>query len=415
MAGGWYLYEVYKNGILANLMSLEAQQHLIIGLGLLLVGCVMSCFAAKHRKGIDTATGCITASCDCIFEMPSILLEPFLSISCKVMLLGPLAYYFILLVSSGRMAQYWVDGVPFRRLVHSEEQKFYMAYTLFMFFWVMELIHSCSQYLLSFTAQRWYFTPYIEGMKGAMPCCMLLAGICNLFRYHIGTMAFGALLHMFGRGFKIFLKCMPRPKKGSNPVCCCCGEGCYALAGMLKKCAYMDVAITSSNYCSAASRAYDTMSYRVPAVAVLNGAQFVFQICGTGVIVAFQAITQATSQLYLVDLNAVLVASAVGGLIVALAFMIVFDTVGDTILYCFALEEQRYLQVKDSLAGSETPRIFSACAFGRGNKSPGLIGWLIGGDGREPLVDADHRLEYAPDSLRQLIDDQGQAEEYSEG
>merc|ERR1712151_572005 len=67
-------------------------------------------------------------------------------------------------------------------------------------------------------------------------------------------------------------------------ICVCCIECFEKCLGKLNKTAYMDVAITSSNYCKAASRAMETVAGEAGTIAILDGAQTIFVIAGMGII-----------------------------------------------------------------------------------------------------------------------------------
>ena len=110
-------------------------------------------------------------------------------------------------------------------------------------------------------------------------------------------------------------------------------------------------------------------------------------------------------EMFLKEPDAVVALAAVLGLAVGVSFMNVFDVIGDTILYCLALQEQRFTQLKNahnpyhkddatlmerwglkskvlSLAfcvavGAFTPRC--TCRDGSG----GFLSWMMGYDEHE--------------------------------
>lgn len=117
----------------------------------------------------------------------------------------------------------------------------------------------------------------------------------------------------------------------------------------------MDVAVNSSSFMEAKMRTRSLLDYQVAAVSSLAGTQLIFKVCCIGLI----SIASQTSILVFcgfiggpskhehlrgdVDANDMrlgLVYGGIGGLI-GICFMHVFDGVGDTILYCFALEHRR--------------------------------------------------------------------------
>merc|ERR1719223_97531 len=89
------------------------------------------------------------------------------------------------------------------------------------------------------------------------------------------------------------------------------------------------------------------------AIAILNGSCFIFQLCGVGVItgggaaLTYIMVTNvdefaiATNPHYVADPA---LCAGVGGFIcflVSVSFMLVFDMVADTMLFCFAQDKKR--------------------------------------------------------------------------
>merc|ERR1719230_1409550 len=80
-------------------------------------------------------------------------------------------------------------------------------------------------------------------------------------------------------------------KSGGNPLVVCCAKVCVCCIWIFEKCirflnknAYMDVAVNSTSYCLAARNAFWTLTANVGAVAVLNGACWIFELAGLGAI-----------------------------------------------------------------------------------------------------------------------------------
>merc|ERR1712070_229828 len=115
----------------------------------------------------------------------------------------------------------------------------------------------------------------------------------------------------------------------------------------------MDIAITSSNFCTAAKRAFKVIMTNLDTIAFLNGACWVVHWAGLGAITAgccyltwlmLRHMTQFSdkaSEHYVHDPIAVTIVSGLIALYIARGFMLVFDTVADCILYCYAIEKIR--------------------------------------------------------------------------
>merc|ERR1719387_601189 len=88
-------------------------------------------------------------------------------------------------------------------------------------------------------------------------------------------------------------------------------------------------------------------------VAILNGACWIFQLAGFGAITSAgvyltwlcittrSEFTTPESALYIHEPVVVCVAAGIICAIIAWAFMVVFDVVADTMLYCFAVDQKR--------------------------------------------------------------------------
>lgn len=182
-------------------------------------------------------------------------------------------------------------------------------------------------------------------------------GLC----YHLGTLAFGAVIIAFARLLRMGLGYLEKLSSDTGNcigaciakvLFCClyCFETCLSF---MNRNAYMDVALHSSNFCEAAKRANTIITNEVTALGALMGACWTFQMGGLGAITGLGALltglmvrhidaySQPTSEFYVQDPVSLTIVAAVISFLVALAFMIGFDTVSCTILYCFATEKHQ--------------------------------------------------------------------------
>eukprot|EP00439_Symbiodinium_sp_Y106_P003582 s1125_g1.t1 len=175
--------------------DLAVQQSLWVGLTGVSFGAIMCCTMVKIARGVNTAEGVVTATTECLFEIPSILLEPAFSLMIKVLLAGPLIFLALDYASTGKM--YLIQGEHgiHRNLSLQAEQWGVILYFFVMILWVLELVHNMTQYILAYVSQRWYFTPYVDDQKIDLPQIFLVVeATWNLFRYHLGSVIFGSFL-----------------------------------------------------------------------------------------------------------------------------------------------------------------------------------------------------------------------------
>merc|ERR550525_366494 len=100
---------------------------------------------------------------------------------------------------------------------------------------------------------------------------------------------------------------------------------------------------------------------------------------------------------YIEDPKVVSFISGILSGLIGFSFMLVFDTVGDTILYCFATEQRRHSQVDFSRKWGLTGAAHSG----------GLFSYLFGSSSSTNSEDSDNegeKVNYAPPRLRELIE-----------
>jgi len=307
------------------------------------------------------AIGCIEAACECIVDLPSILLEPLITLVFKSIFLVTMLLGFFWLLSCGEVK----DHGMYRTLEYSDTERIYIWYYVFMMIWVSELCSAMSHFVLSYVTERWYFTPYRKGCIGRgkvdLPGFAILQAYSVGILFHLGSLAFGAVVIAFIRVLRMALAYVGRESSASGNCCsaclakvafCCltCCEGCLQF---LNKNAYMDIALHSSTFCVAARRANALIAGEVTALGALEGACWIFQIGGLGAITGLGALltffmvrhtdiySEPTSEQYVQDPVLMVLVAAVISFLIALVFVISFDTISSTILYCFAIEKQQ--------------------------------------------------------------------------
>lgn len=219
-------------------------------------------------------------------------------------------------------------------------------------YWIMELITSIGQFVISYSVVMWYFTPL---PKRSIPIPVVRA-TWNALYYHLGTLAFGAAVIALCRFVRLILGYFARASEGQgNPVaaavakCLVCCVSCFKrFMEFISKNAYIDVCITSSSFCVAAKHTWDFVLKEGGKVALLNGACFIFEILGafaiscSGAYCTWLLVTEVpwfyenTSDHYVAHPEVCAGAGFIISLTIAAAFMNIFDHTADTLLYTFA-------------------------------------------------------------------------------
>merc|ERR1719487_1720727 len=168
-----------------------------------------------------------------------------------------------------------------------------MPYVVFLsyilgIFWVDELFTALSQFVVSYSVVLYYFCPKDASGYKDVPHFPLWRGYFNGIVFHIGTLAFGAAVIAVVRIIRAVLMYIAKQaEKDGNALLACIAKCLVCCVTCLKKCleflnknAYMDVAIRSTWFCTAARNALKMIMQEAALMSLLNGACFVFQIAG---------------------------------------------------------------------------------------------------------------------------------------
>lgn len=370
--GGVFTYASFQEGGLDGLPSTgDRTWDMYIGLGCIALGGVMVCISCCACAAIETAIRVVQAASECLLSMPTLFVEPVLTQLLRLSILSGLLYGLGQLLSCGEMStmtleQYAalagssVSGV-FRKFTYSEDEIYYILYYLFMIVWAMCLCTAAAQFAIAYAVSCWYFTPVVEGSREGVPCCPIVWGYIIGWTLHLGSLAFGSFFIAALIAVRVVLAYIARQARAEDnhaaaaiAKCLSCCVACFQRClEFLNKNAYMDIALNSTNFCFAAKNAFMIIIKEFPEMAILNGACWVFQVMGVGsvttlgcalVYVVIKNVAQfndPSSAAYIAD---PLLVMAIAGLVcfsVSYAFMMVYDVVADTILYCKATEEIR--------------------------------------------------------------------------
>ena len=147
-------------------------------------------------------------------------------------------YFLLYLGSCGKIDKVEVPllNVHYYTYVWTREQKGYLWYSLFLFFWVSAFIMACTQYVLIVAIVSWYFTEN-ETTRGNFS---IFKGYWFVIRYNMGSLLFGsfilALVWMIRAIFEYLNKKlqsangdrpMPRPVQWLLGCCRCCLACCH--------------------------------------------------------------------------------------------------------------------------------------------------------------------------------------------
>lgn len=372
--GGYAMYVFFSDsdGIDDMPGTGDRNADLAIGIGCLVLGLIFLIITICCNEAIQVAVGVIEATSECMMTMRSLFIEPIVTICYKGLMFGGLMSGFALLLSCGEMTSSSIEqyaamtapGAPsgiLRSFSYTDDEYKLILLYIFIIYWVLELANATSQFVLAYIVQSWYFTPYDGGSKHDVPSCTLITGYCVAWMYHMGSLAYGSFIIAVTRLVRLVLSQIVKQAKGDgNQALACVAAALGCCVYCFQKCmefinknAYMDIAVNSNNFCTAAYNAFWFIVKSMPEIATLNGACWIFMVAGVGGItggccyVTFMAVgyfdvySNPTSAWYVSDKVMVTTFGGFVAFLVAYSFMTVFDMVADTILFCFVVEKNR--------------------------------------------------------------------------
>ena len=157
------------------------------------------------------------------------------------------------------------NPVYYSTYVWTKEQKYYIWFSIFFFFWVSCFLMAASQYVLIVAIVSWYFTENAN-TRGNFSICR---GYWWVIRYNLGSILFGsfvlALIWMIRIIFEYVEKKirsmngdqpLPRPVEWLLSCIRCCLNCCHRFVKYINMNAYCQVALTGESFCIAAMNGF---------------------------------------------------------------------------------------------------------------------------------------------------------------
>ncbi len=233
--------------------------------------------------------------------------------------------------------------------------KYLWWYHLFSLFYIDAIISAFSQFIYASSASIWYFN-HDKGTEGHL----ILKSFKRAFRYHFGSICFGALIMAIVRFLMFFFERFKKRVESSfgkkSPGKCykcvlCCLECCLkCIAKVLEyinKHAYIMISIKGDCFCTSAWEGFALTIRNLGRFSVLTLLGKLFSSIGTLFItVASGIIGYLVIQNYgflKEDINSPFLpvfCMVMIGLIIGLVSMNVFGMSADTLLYCFLIDEE---------------------------------------------------------------------------
>jgi len=306
----------------------------------------------------------VRASGECLLQEAGLSLHGVLDLLVRCLIIAAFLPPIALLLSSG------IDGKRglTKQLDFSQLPVFALIYHLFFLLWSLEVCTAISQYIVAWVTHTWYFLPYRRGAKKDEQCAVLCQALYTALRYHLGTMLLGALLTMILRVPRVltsrYASHLRRELEEDDVDGYGSGYGQESLKRkqlegwrgwilrlqVVKKDAYLDVVVNSTSFFEAAQNAADIESKHRGTLSAIRMSQWVFVFVGyvaitsAGAFLAWLAMglntfSKEESASYISDPWVAVVAAGLLSFSLAVSWMTVFDTVGDTISFCYTLDQ----------------------------------------------------------------------------
>jgi len=319
-------------------------------------------------KSINMAIKCVCMGAKALDEMPMMVFIPILQITGFILFMVPWVYYCMFIASVGDMKFHTFSVASGMTSPTTFDVKYgdwevdananvgaKLAFMFFTLLWTMNFIANLGSLVIAYAVARWYFTKP-EERSDAIGNSTLIDSYKLVFRYHLGTLAFGSFLIaiiQFARAVAIYIqkKTEKRQKLMGMwymKIVCCCMHVCLCLLEscmkFISKNAYIQTAIYGSDFCTGAKNGFQLVFSnirRIGAITVVSGlcltiGKIFVAFLATGASYIFLHV-QYGDELYSVVGPTMVV--AIIAWMTATMFMDVLGMTIDTIFICFISDE----------------------------------------------------------------------------
>ena len=228
-------------------------------------------------------------------------------------------------------------------------------YHLFGLFWISAFIIGSAQFITAVACSLWYFDH--GGASDDKSKRSVRTGAWWLFRYHLGSIAFGALIIAIMQMIMVLFEYLRRKYEkmiSANPIlkciiCCigCCIACVDRLVKYITKNAYIQMALTSKNFCASAWLGFCLIIRNCARFSMVAGIGWILMwvgkltICTISGWIAYLIIVNSSAlqnQVYSPVFPIIVVVFI--AYMIAAVFLSVFSFSSTTILHCFILDSE---------------------------------------------------------------------------
>jgi len=272
----------------------------------------------------------------------------------------------VLILVSGAYTVWWGYGMagiystgdvkfdpnyPWGKITVTEKMKIYIYIHGFALLWNIAFLLGVSHFLLACSTAIWYFNR--QDIERPNP---LLRSIWWLFRYHLGSVAFGSLLLALVWAIQILVTYLHQKLKGINNAqlaqfvmkCLLCLSDCLErFIKFFNKHAYIEIALRSKNFCTSAMNGMQVVLNNFLRFGVLHGLGHVvmtfvvFFMTFVGVMIGYAIISAySKEEAKMEGIGACLIVIGVIMFAVARLFSHIWEVSADSFLHCHCIDEE---------------------------------------------------------------------------
>ncbi|KAJ5070970.1 choline transporter-like protein [Anaeramoeba ignava] len=354
----WYFYVQWQNSSdISSEKKMDSNKRNALGFKtmfwiMIAVDVIAVILVIYLRKRIMLAIALIKEAVSAVRAMPTIFFFPFITF---LMLLALYAYWIAVasfLMSSGKPKAKYDDGLAqyYLDYENTTAMNYLTIYHFFGLLWGTMVIIAITESTIAGAISSWYWTRD----KHNLPPSPIKSAFKRMLRYHLGSLAYGALLLSIVRMIRYTIEVIQRKLMKANQnkcvnYCFYCMKYCFwCLEGWLKfitRNAYIMIAVYGESFCKSTKRAWNLIGrniLRMLAVSVVGSYLFFLgKVMVTSVVLVISlAILKSMDSIAFYIIPAIICAILAYG--IASAFFSVFEMTVDTMLLCFCEDCERH-------------------------------------------------------------------------
>ncbi|XP_076246590.1 choline transporter-like protein 1 isoform X2 [Calliopsis andreniformis] len=342
----WYAWYKEKKGVEAHEIPEEDSSEeamLVYAILMSIVTVIILLIVLVMRKRIALVIQLFREAGKAVYAMPVLLLQPIYTYLLIGFTVCAWIYCMLWIESAGNIY------LNRKNRIHYRKDTLLIAtrwYNLFFFFVTCEFLLGCQHVVVACAVARWFFTRDKKRLSLAVT-----RGFCYLVRYHLGTVAFGALVIGIIRLVRAMISFVQnRLKRYDNDCvrgilwCCQCCLWCFECAlKFLTRNAYIETAIYGCNFCTGGKKAFQALSNNILRVAAINSVGDTVLFLGKVLVVTLTVV----SGIYLMQKEGLhhpwvpIVLAGVFAFLVAHCFISIYEMIIDSIFICFCEDCQK--------------------------------------------------------------------------